>query len=350
MIVHRASRQIWREQDSRVKGIAAGFTLVELLVVIGIIALLIGILLPALNRARQSARDTQCLSNGRSLAQLAHIYGAENKSSMPHGFVYEQMLAQAPWAPDGPNAFGSTGGTWRSWATSLASLSRKKAPGAGTNFGSNFTELLKCPSAPRSNISYSCNINVFPDVRTYAYLDVPSHPGKLTPATAKQLFPDTALFFDKNIIGPENQEITPNNSSVGFATGFDVDRQWILPDGPQTIYYDGKLAPRWTGSNVVWEINHPITFFAEWTNADIGNLSSYIGYQGNIRYRHGRGDTVMITYADGSGSPRTGKFTADKLRLQSRLTNATSGIPRREFLIKRRSGANDNPSYPLPTP
>ncbi|GAB4194447.1 MAG: hypothetical protein Kow00105_08670 [Phycisphaeraceae bacterium] len=60
-----------------------GFTLIELLVVISIIALLVGILLPALGAARRSARSAVCLSNLRSAGQALATYAADSKDWIP---------------------------------------------------------------------------------------------------------------------------------------------------------------------------------------------------------------------------------------------------------------------------
>jgi prepilin-type N-terminal cleavage/methylation domain-containing protein/prepilin-type processing-associated H-X9-DG protein len=65
---------------------ARGFTLVELLVVIGIIALLVSILLPSLNRAREAAQRTKCLANLRSIGQMCTMYANVSKGALPLGF------------------------------------------------------------------------------------------------------------------------------------------------------------------------------------------------------------------------------------------------------------------------
>ena len=68
--------------------VCIGFTLVELLVVIGIIAVLISILLPALSRARQAAQRVACLSNMRQCFVEMRMYANENRDRVPLGFTW----------------------------------------------------------------------------------------------------------------------------------------------------------------------------------------------------------------------------------------------------------------------
>jgi prepilin-type N-terminal cleavage/methylation domain-containing protein len=95
--MQRTSYPVGKLRRGRSGRLGAGFTLVELLVVIAIIAILAALLLPALTKARQKAMAARCLSNQKQLTLGWMMYCDANEERMPNFNTVPNAKGDSPW-------------------------------------------------------------------------------------------------------------------------------------------------------------------------------------------------------------------------------------------------------------
>src|ERR1051325_7998668 len=146
------------------------FTLVELLVVIGIIALLISILLPSLGKARESAQQVACASNLRQLYTASQMYSMTyNGYILPSRITSGVGTAQVYWCGSdvlGP-LFGLTRGTTQDIANRIAKMldcpsnPRPKDPASGLSIDYTYNSNLGDDRAYMWSVQYSASIEAW---------------------------------------------------------------------------------------------------------------------------------------------------------------------------------------------
>ena len=268
----------------------AAFTLVELLVVIGIIAVLVGILLPALGRARESANQVKCMANLKQIGVAMFIYANDNRGALPYGFVGNKN------AIDGnPQYPGETA----DWTTLLLNVLNRKGSGYGT--GQNVTgtsnpglrALFICPSvgiepSVQSFIThYSCHPRVLPDLSTFNFY---AGAGMLKGyKLAKVKRPaEIAVIFDGSASNPSQQ-----GQWIAFVVAFALDK--VGTGTPPYLTDAYSTAPTVNGGQPVDLTPKRKTGFGPPQDINTDGDNNI----GNIRFRHNKDSIANALMLDG---------------------------------------------------
>jgi len=299
-----------------------GFTLVELLVVIGIIAVLIGILLPVIGRARRQANTTACMATLRSLGQTLYIYASENKGSLPYGYYRSDAITNSTENQVGEDPDTSV----YVWWSVLRGYMRRRGNmdnSMNNNDGSTSTRLMKafaCPEGhdPEAGCDFGANMVAMPDqIWESTALNRSSNNPVIRPAKLNGLYADNILLFD----AAELYDTDPAFSRQ-YVVGYNLDNSSFGdPKRARQRYRD--LAGVFAGTA---SLRDDLPIYPG-TNKDCQSNNRSDTQKGNVRWRHGNQDQANFLFQDGTvrtmgitkGAPGTVNSRGDVLRKYFRL-------------------------------
>ena len=276
------------------------FTLVELLVVIGIIALLISILLPALNRARGQAKQVQCLSNLRQLGQAMIMHANEHQQHFPlAGHLWPSPTAPTTLTPaDMGDPYQKNYSYWTDSTTHICPLPIALAPYLGqTNIDTssaakayqsfmngNAVNVFTCPAnIDEMNGGYQSALWIVGNSYT------PTNPGEYWP---------TSFAFNEGVLGwagpnSPGASMSDHNRCRGIVTQV-ID--------PTNVILFGDATPRGTNGWMAYnDATNTDTLYTIWSKNDPNGTLNSLSVQFDYNRHYGN---MNILFCDGHGETR----------------------------------------------